>query len=99
MNTNKQLSDWEEFKEDITSLNDIKNTLNEENDYSNLPLTPLFFHEALDRTYIASKIVEDMLYGHPVYHQHPHLNEKLVKVLELLAEMYQEIPNLPLNNK
>ena len=95
MNTNLQLKDWQVFKEDIASLNTSVQDKQENLEYLNQPLTALFFHEALDRTYSAGKIVEDMLYEHPVYHQHPHLNEKLNKVLELLAEMYQEIPNLP----
>lgn len=95
MNTNIQLDNWKEFKEDIAALDSISQDDQENLDYLNQPLTPLFFHEALDRTYSAGKIVEDMLYEHPVYHQHPHLNEKLTQVLELLAEMYQEIPNLP----
>jgi hypothetical protein len=93
MDTNIQLNNWNDFREDMNALDNNKNQ--EDLEFLNQPLTPLFFHEALDRTALAGKFVSDMLSDHPVYHQHPELNRKLDRVLELLADMYQEIPNLP----
>jgi len=95
MDTNIQLENWNDLRADITALDTSSQHDQEDLDFLNQPLNDLLFHEALDRTAMAGKIISDMLYDHPVYHQHKELNAKLDKVLELLAEMYQEIPNLP----
>ena len=95
MDTNIQLENWNDLRADITALDTSSQYDQEDLDFLNQQLTPLSFHEALDRTAMAGKIVYDMLYNHPVYHQHEELNSKLDKVLELLAELYLEIPNLP----
>ena len=85
-------TNWKQIREDIISLNTKpqENSNNMEN-----KLTKLHYHEALDRTFLAGKFVEDMLSEHPVYKQNPELNKKLDNVLEILADLYQEIPNLP----
>ena len=95
MQTDSILNEWEEFKQDIAALDSSRIEIDEDLEYSNSLLTPLFYHEALDRTALAEKFVSDMLYKHPVYHQNKDLNSKLDKVLELLTDMYQDIPNLP----
>lgn len=53
-----------------------------------------YFHEALDRTYIAQDYIENTLVGHPVYSQTPALAEKIEKVQEILSELYQDIAHL-----
>jgi hypothetical protein len=93
MDTNTQLKNWKDLQEDITAL-ETSQYDQEDLEFLNQPLNNLLFHEALDRTAMAGKIVFDMLYDHPVYYQHKELNAKLDKVLELLAELYLEIPNL-----
>lgn len=62
-----------------------------------------YFHEALDRTYLAQGFIEDYLVGHPVYAQTPALAEKIEKVQEILSELYQDVAQLSVefedNNK
>lgn len=52
------------------------------------------YHEAIDRTYIATNFLEENLGQHPVYHKHPELKTKLDEIISGLSELYQLIGNL-----
>jgi hypothetical protein len=53
-------------------------------------LDQFYYHEAVDRTYMAGDIVERML-DHPVFEKHKKLDNKVKKALDILAEVYQEL--------
>lgn len=62
-----------------------------EESYEPVILDEFHYHEALDRTYIFTAMLNDNLLSHSVYQQNDKLKEKLEKAIELLAELYQEI--------
>jgi len=49
------------------------------------------YHEAIDRTYIATNFLEENLAQHPVYHKHIELKRKIDEIISSLAELYQLI--------
>jgi len=57
-------------------------------------LTILDYHEALDRTYLMTSIVNDALMEHQVILKHEELHEKIESAIALLAEAYQLIGGL-----
>lgn len=50
----------------------------------------LYYHEALDRSYLIIQMVEDYLIKHPATNAHPEIKEKIEKAQELLSEAYQD---------
>lgn len=52
------------------------------------------YHEAIDRTYIATNFLEENLAQHPVYHKHIELKTKIDEIILSLVELYQLIGNL-----
>lgn len=49
------------------------------------------YHEAIDRTHIATNFLEENLAEHPVYHKHGELKTKIDEIISGLAELYQLI--------
>lgn len=59
-------------------------------------LDSFHYHEALDRTYVITDMINVHLAGHPVYTKHKELSNRVKKAEILLIEAYQLIPNLEL---
>jgi hypothetical protein len=57
-------------------------------------LFELNYHEALDRTYITTSMLQDYLLEHPVIVQNKKLKKKLRKAEKHMLEVYQMIGNL-----
>lgn len=51
------------------------------------------WHEALDRSHICAEFVTDWLLKHPAIHQTEHLRLKVLDVINLLQEVYQDVGN------
>jgi len=61
------------------------------NKKSKIKLDTFHYHEAIHTTHIFSKILEEHLLKHPVVQKHRKVKKKVNKVLELLADIYQDI--------
>ena len=48
-----------------------------------------YYHEAHDRCYLVSSIIEEHLLKHRVFEKHPKLRAKIEKAQELIIELYQ----------
>ncbi len=59
-----------------------------------IELDSYHYHEAIDRTYIATNFIENNLIEHPVFQKHKELKTKIDKVISGLVEIYQLIGNL-----
>lgn len=69
----------------------------EKKEYPNKPKKSLdsgYYHEALDRTYLATNFIDDVLAQHPVYEKHKLLKKKINKIVDELATLYQIIGGL-----
>jgi len=49
------------------------------------------YHEAIDRTHIATNFLDENLAQHPVYHKHIELKTKIDEIISGLAMLYQLI--------
>jgi hypothetical protein len=57
-------------------------------------LDEFHYHEALDRSYIVSNQVEDLLLEHPVIIKHKNLRKRVKRAMDLLTETYQLVGSL-----
>ncbi len=49
------------------------------------------YHEALDRAYVLTTIIDDILLSHPIVKKHENIKKKVEEALELLVDAYQAI--------
>jgi len=52
------------------------------------------YHEALDRSYIITDIIDRILLAHPVIKSHPDIEKKILIAQELIFDVYQELGKL-----
>jgi hypothetical protein len=52
-----------------------------------------YWHEAMDRSYCVTEIIQSMLLDHPAIEQTKPLYKKILKAQELIAEAYQDCGN------
>jgi hypothetical protein len=64
---------------------------NVDDSYDSIILDEFHYHEALDRTYLFTDMIDSYLLKHPVYQKNVNLKLKLEAAIEYLAELYQEI--------
>jgi len=57
-------------------------------------LYPMDYHEALDRTYIITSMVDDFLLNLPAVRQNKPIRKKIIKAQNHLLEVYQMIGNM-----
>lgn len=60
-------------------------------------LDEFYYHEALDRSYIVTDMVDKYLFEHPVVQKHKELKKRIKKAVKLLVESYQLIGGLEMN--
>ena len=53
-----------------------------------------YYHEALDRAYIAADQLENLLIVHPVFKKHKKLKKRVKKAQQLILEAYQIVGGL-----
>lgn len=59
-----------------------------------LKLDSYHYHEAIDRTYLATNFIDENLAQHPVYQKHEELKTKIDEIITDLVQLYQLIGNL-----
>ncbi len=64
-----------------------------------IELDDYYYHEALDRAYIAADIIENMLIKHPVIDQHKELKKLVKKAQKCLIMAYQIVGGLEFENQ
>ena len=53
-----------------------------------------YYHEYLERTYLAGNILDTVLVEHSVYEKHPLIREEVDQILEKIGDLYQLAGNL-----
>lgn len=53
-----------------------------------------YYHEALDRAYIAADQLKNLLIEHPVFKKHKKLRKRVKKAQQLILEAYQIVGGL-----
>lgn len=52
------------------------------------------YHEAIDRSFIVSEMLEDILLNHPVISKHKKLRKRVEKAADLIGEVYQKVSEI-----